>query len=202
MEKKATNIHPIFDQLLQRSDKEAMLQQKSRVLWMTGLSGSGKSTIAKGLERKLHEAGYLSYVLDGDNVRAGINANLGFSEEDRTENIRRIAEISKLFIEAGVITINSFVSPTKDIRQQAKDIIGADDFIEVYINAPFEVCAQRDVKGLYKKALAGEIRNFTGLDAPFEAPENADIEIKTDEMTIEASVEQIFQELLQRIKNQ
>lgn len=200
MEKKATNIHPIFDQLLQRSDKEAMLNQKSCVLWMTGLSGSGKSTIAKGLEKKLHEAGYLSYVLDGDNVRSGINANLGFSEEDRLENIRRVSEVSKLFLQAGVITINSFVSPTKDVRQLAKDIIGADDFIEVYINAPFEVCAQRDVKGLYKKALAGEIKNFTGLDAPFEAPDNAEIEIKTAEMSVEDSVEQIFQQLIQRIK--
>ncbi len=200
MEKKATNIHPIFDQLLQRSDKEAMLNQRSCVLWMTGLSGSGKSTIAKGLEKKLHEAGYLSYVLDGDNVRSGINANLGFSEEDRLENIRRVSEVSKLFLQAGVITINSFVSPTKDVRQLAKDIIGAEDFIEVYINAPFEVCAQRDVKGLYKKALAGEIKNFTGLDAPFEAPNNAEIEIKTAEMSVEDSVEQIFQQLIQRIK--
>lgn len=200
MEQKATNIHPIFDQLLQRSDKEALLKQKSCVLWMTGLSGSGKSTIAKGLEKKLHEAGYLSYVLDGDNVRAGINANLGFSEEDRMENIRRVSEVSKLFVQAGVITINSFVSPTKDVRQLAKDIIGEEDFLEVYINAPFEVCAQRDVKGLYKKALAGEIKNFTGLDAPFEAPENPAIEIKTAEMSIEDSVEAIFQQLIQRIK--
>lgn len=200
MEKKATNIHPIFDQLLKRSDKESLLRQRSCVLWMTGLSGSGKSTIAKGLEKKLHEAGYLSYVLDGDNVRSGINANLGFSEEDRLENIRRVAEVSKLFLQAGVITINSFVSPTKDVRQLAKDIIGAEDFLEVYVNAPFDVCAQRDVKGLYKKALAGEIKNFTGLDAPFEAPENPAIEIKTAEMSIEDSVEAIFQQLIQRIK--
>ncbi|MCO5234038.1 MAG: adenylyl-sulfate kinase [Chitinophagales bacterium] len=200
MEKSSSHIHPIFDQLLQRSDKEKLLQQKSCVLWMTGLSGSGKSTIAKGLERKLHESGYLSYVLDGDNVRTGINANLGFSEEDRLENIRRIAEISKLFVQSGVICINSFVSPTKDIRQQAKDIIGSDDFIEIYINASFDVCAQRDVKGLYKKALAGEIKNFTGLDAPFEAPENADIEIKTAEISIEAAVNQVYEQIIQRIK--
>ncbi|MCO5230921.1 MAG: adenylyl-sulfate kinase [Chitinophagales bacterium] len=200
MEKNTNHIHPIFDQLLQRSDKENLLQQKSCVLWMTGLSGSGKSTIAKGLEKKLHEAGYLSFVLDGDNVRTGINANLGFSEEDRLENIRRIAEISKLFVQSGVICINSFVSPTKDIRQQAKDIIGEADFIEVYINAPFEVCAQRDVKGLYKKALAGEIKNFTGLDAPFEAPEPADIEIKTAEISIEDAVNEVYNQLIQRIK--
>lgn len=200
MENKATNIHPIFDQLLQRADKEALLKQKSVVLWMTGLSGSGKSTIAKGLERKLHEAGHLTMVLDGDNVRSGINANLGFSESDRTENIRRIAEVSKLFLQCGVITINCFVSPTRDIRQVAKDIIGAEDFIEVYINAPFEVCAERDVKGLYKKALAGEIKNFTGLDAPFEAPEHPDVEILTAQEDIETSVNKIYEFLLTRIK--
>jgi adenylylsulfate kinase len=200
MENKASNIHPIFDQLLQRSDKETLLKQRSVVLWMTGLSGSGKSTIAKGLERKLHAAGHLSMVLDGDNVRTGINANLGFSEEDRLENIRRIAEVSKLFVSCGVITINSFVSPTRDIRQLAADIIGQDDFIEVYINAPFEVCAERDVKGLYKKALAGEIKNFTGLDAPFEAPENPAIEIKTHEEDIETSVQKIYDHLLKRIQ--
>jgi adenylylsulfate kinase len=200
MENKASNIHPIFDQLLQRSDKETLLKQRSVVLWMTGLSGSGKSTIAKGLEQKLHAAGHLSMVLDGDNVRTGINANLGFSEEDRLENIRRIAEVSKLFVSCGVITINSFVSPTRDIRQLAADIIGQDDFIEVYINAPFEVCAERDVKGLYKKALAGEIKNFTGLDAPFEAPENPAIEIKTHEEDIETSVQKIFDHLLKRIQ--
>jgi len=200
MEKKATNIHPIFDQLLQRSDKEVLLKQRSVVLWMTGLSGSGKSTIAKGLEKRLHEAGFLTMVMDGDNVRTGINANLGFSEGDRIENIRRVAEVSRLFLQAGVITINSFVSPTLDIRQLARDIIGEQDFIEVYINAPFEVCAERDVKGLYKKALAGEIKNFTGLDAPFEAPVQPDIEIRTHELTIEASVEQIFNHLLNRIR--
>ncbi len=200
MEKRATNIHPIFDQLLQRSEREKMLNQKSCVLWMTGLSGSGKSTIAKGLEKKLHSMGYLSYVLDGDNIRSGINANLGFSEEDRTENIRRVSEISKLLADAGIITINCFVSPTVDIRQQAKEIIGQGDFIEVYINAPFEVCAQRDVKGLYKKALAGEIKNFTGLDAPFEAPENPDIEVKTNEMSIDEAVESVFQKITERIK--
>lgn len=200
MEKKATNIHPIFNQLLQRSERENLLGQRSCVLWMTGLSGSGKSTIAQGLEKKLFESAYLSYVLDGDNIRSGINSNLGFSDEDRKENIRRVSEISKLLVDAGIITINCFVSPTKDIRQAAKDIIGEKDFLEVYINAPFEVCAQRDVKGLYKKALAGEIKNFTGLDAPFEAPENPDIEIKTADMSIEQSVDLIFEQLIKRIK--
>ena len=196
MENKGTNIHPIFDQLLQRSDKEALLEQRSLVLWMTGLSGSGKSTIAKGLERKLHENGHLVMILDGDNVRTGINANLGFSETDRLENIRRVAEVSKLFVQCGVITVNSFVSPTRDIRELAKNIIGEEDFYEVFINASFEECAKRDVKGLYKKALAGEIKNFTGLDAPFEAPEQPSLEIKTAEQSIEESIETIYQFLL------
>ena len=188
MAEKATNIHPIFDGMLQRSDKENLLNQKSLCLWMTGLSGSGKSTIAKGVEQKLHELGYLVQILDGDNIRTGINSNLGFSEEDRIENIRRIAEVTKLFINCGVITINSFVSPTKDIRDLAAEIIGKADFFEVYINASFEECEKRDVKGLYKKARAGEIKNFTGLDAPFEAPENAALEILTAGQSIEASV--------------
>jgi adenylylsulfate kinase len=188
MAEKATNIHPIFDGMLQRSDKENLLNQKSLCLWMTGLSGSGKSTIAKGVEQKLHELGYLVQILDGDNIRTGINSNLGFSETDRIENIRRIAEVTKLFINCGVITINSFVSPTKDIRDLAAEIIGKTDFFEVYINASFEECEKRDVKGLYKKARAGEIKNFTGLDAPFEAPENAALEILTAGQTIEESV--------------
>ena len=148
MSEKATNIHPIFNQLLQRSDKENLLHQKAICIWMTGLSGSGKSTIAEGLEKKLYQNGILTTILDGDNVRSGINNNLGFSEEDRTENIRRIAEINKLFLQTGIVTINSFVSPTKDIRDLAKTIIGEQDFYEVYINASFDECAKRDVKGL------------------------------------------------------
>ncbi|MEZ4887091.1 MAG: adenylyl-sulfate kinase [Chitinophagales bacterium] len=196
--KKNENIHPIFDQLLQRSDKENLLKQKAIVLWMTGLSGSGKSTIAQGLEQLLHQKGYLTKVLDGDNIRMGINNNLGFSEEDRTENIRRIGEVAKLFLECGVITICSFVSPTKAIRQQAKDIVGSTDFLEVYINAPLAVCEERDVKGLYKKARAGQIKNFTGIDAPFEAPENG-LEIRTDQTTIEEAVTQVFDYIQDKI---
>lgn len=200
MSEKATNIHPIFKQLLQRSDKENLLHQKAICIWMTGLSGSGKSTIAQGLEKKLHENGILTTILDGDNVRSGINKNLGFSEEDRTENIRRIAEINRLFLQTGIVTINSFVSPTKDIRDLAKTIIGEQDFYEVYINASFDECSKRDVKGLYKKAIAGEIKNFTGLDAPFEAPTNAALEIKTAEQTIEQSIETIYNYFIQKIK--
>ncbi len=193
---KTANIHPIFDRLLSRSDKESFLNQKAKVVWMTGLSGSGKSTVAQGLESLLFSEGYFTQVLDGDNTRVGINNNLGFSLEDRKENIRRIAEVSKLFINAGMVCINSFVSPTIDIRAMAKEIIGEDDFLEIYINAPLEVCEARDVKGLYKKARNGEIKGFTGIDSPFEAPENPFLEIKTDILSLEESVQLVYQKIL------
>lgn len=189
----AENIHPIFNRLLQRSDKEQQLGQKSKALWFTGLSGSGKSTIAQHLERKLYNEGFFVQVLDGDNIRAGINNNLSFSPEDRAENIRRIAEIAKLYINTGVITLNSFISPTKAIRAKAKEIIGADDFIEIFINTPLEICEARDVKGLYKKARKGEIKGFTGIDAPYEAPENPALNLKTVNKSIDKSVEEIFE---------
>lgn len=194
-----TNIHPIFDRLLQRSDKENRLMQHSKVLWLTGLSGSGKSTIAQHLENKLYNEGFFAQVLDGDNIRFGINNNLGFSEEDRTENIRRISEIAKLYLNSGVITINSFISPTTAIRQMAKNIVGADDFIEIYINTSLEVCESRDVKGLYKKARAGELKNFTGIDSSYEAPLKPDLEINTEELSIEASVDAIYNYIIKLI---
>lgn len=200
MSEKTPHIHPVAHELLQRSDKESLLQQKALCIWMTGLSGSGKSTIAKGLEKKFHEQGILSAVLDGDNVRTGINSNLGFLEEDRIENIRRIAEVTKLFLDCGVVTINCFVSPTKNIRTLAKKIIGAKDFHEVHVQASFDECAKRDVKGLYEKALRGEIKNFTGLDAPFEAPEHPALEIKTAEQSIGESVETIYNFFIDKIK--
>lgn len=193
------NIHPIFDRILSREEKENLLKQKGMVIWMTGLSGSGKSTIAIGLEKKLFERGILTQVLDGDNVRTGINNNLGFSEEDRVENIRRIAEVSKLFLNCGIVCINCFVSPTIEIRAKAKKIIG-NDFMEVFINTPIEECEKRDVKGLYKKARAGEIKDFTGINAPFEAPTNPDIEIKTVGKTIDESVDELLNHILQKIK--
>ena len=199
MSETPNNIHPIFSQLLQRSDKQNLLKQNAVCIWMTGLSGSGKSTIAQGLEKRLYADGFLTAVLDGDNIRTGINNNLGFSEEDRNENIRRIAEVNKLFLSNGIITINSFVSPTIDIRTMAKNIIGEQDFYEVYINASFEECAKRDVKGLYKKALNGEIKNFTGLDAPFEAPENPTLEIQTAAQSIDESIEAIYNFFVQKI---
>ena len=194
------NIQPIFDRLLQKSDRERQLNQSAKVLWLTGLSGSGKSTIALHLERKLYNNGYFAQVLDGDNIRSGINKNLSFSADDRIENIRRISEIAKLYLHSGVITINSFISPTRSIRQMAKEIIGPDDFIEVFINTPLEVCEARDVKGLYKKARKGEIKGFTGIDAPYEAPLQADIEIKTKDLTIEESVNLLYEHILSSIK--
>ena len=181
------NIHPVFDKILNRPDKEKLLNQHSRVIWLTGLSGSGKTTIGRHVEMELNKRGYLTQVLDGDNIRTGINNNLGFTEEDRYENIRRIAEVSKLFMNCGIICINSFISPTREIRHMAMEIIGKENFIEVYINAPLEVCESRDVKGLYQKAREGKIKNFTGIDSPFEAPEEADIELKTDQLSIEES---------------
>ncbi|MEZ5015261.1 MAG: adenylyl-sulfate kinase [Chitinophagales bacterium] len=186
------NIHPIFHRLLQQSDKEVMLKQHARVIWLTGLSGSGKSTIAEATEKKLHAGGYLTMLLDGDNIRSGINNNLSFSDTDRIENIRRIAEVSKLFLHCGIITLNSFVSPTNQIRNMAREIIGAENFLEVYINAPLEVCEARDVKGLYAKARKGLIPDFTGITSPFEAPEHPALEIRTDQMEIAESVQRLM----------
>ncbi|HPF66301.1 MAG TPA: adenylyl-sulfate kinase [Flavobacteriales bacterium] len=194
------HIHPIADRLLQRADKEALLGQRGCVVWMTGLSGSGKSTIAIGLERRLHEQGIFTQVLDGDNVRTGINNNLGFSEADRTENIRRIAEVAKLFAGSGVVTICCFVSPTLAIREQAKAIIGAEDFIEVFVDTPLEECERRDVKGLYAKARAGEVKDFTGISAPFEAPEKPDVRLETTGQAPEATIDDLYEHLLPRVR--
>lgn len=191
--KVAEHIHPIFHELIQRSDREQFLQQRSKVIWLTGLSGSGKSTIARHLERRLFNDGFFAQVLDGDNIRSGINSNLGFSEDDRRENIRRIAEVAKLYLHSGIICINSFISPTRAIRGMAAGIIGPEDFVEVYVNAPLEVCEARDVKGLYKKARAGEIKGFTGIDQPYEAPLLPDLEVRTDELSIDAAVERILE---------
>ncbi len=194
------DIFPTFHKLLGRSDREALLKQKGIVIWMTGLSASGKTTLAIGLEKVLHEKGHLCYVLDGDNVRTGINSNLGFSEDCRKENIRRIAEVSKLFVQCGVITINSFVSPTNDLRDLAKSIIGPDDFKLVYVNTPIEVCEQRDSKGLYAKARRGEIKDFTGINAPFDTPISPDLEIKTDKRTFEENLKALVEYVEPRIK--
>lgn len=186
--------------MLDRTAKESLLQQRAVVIWMTGLSGSGKSTLAKGLESKLYNEGILTKLLDGDNLRTGLNKNLSFSEEDRQENIRRVAETAKLFLENGIVTICSFVSPTKDIRNMAANIIGKADFLELYIAASFDACAQRDVKGLYKKALNGEIKDFTGLDAPFDAPEDPFLLVDTEKLNIDESIDLLYTELIKKIK--
>ena len=185
------NIYPISDQMMSRSDKEALLCQRGVMVWFTGLSGSGKSTIAMGVERELHKRGILCRILDGDDIRAGINSNLGFSAEDRMENIRRIAEIGKLFVQTGIVTLACFVSPTNDVRRLARDIIGEEDFMEVYVSTPLEECERRDVKGLYARARKGEVKEFTGISAPFEVPENPMLEIDTSCLSLEESVRRV-----------
>jgi adenylylsulfate kinase len=195
------NIYPIFDRMLAREDKEELLGQRSAMIWFTGLSGSGKSTIAIALERELHKRGLLCRILDGDNIRSGINNNLGFSEADRVENIRRIAEVSKLFIDSGIITIAAFISPNENIRNMAADIIGRDNFIEVYVSTPIEECERRDVKGLYAKARRGEIKNFTGISAPFEAPKSPALELDTSKLSLGESVEKLLELVLPRVMN-
>lgn len=193
------HLYPVHHEILGRPEKEKMLKQHSRVIWMTGLSGAGKTTIAKNLETELFSRGFITQILDGDNIRSGINNNLGFSESDRYENIRRIAEISKLFINCGIIAINCFISPTEEIREMARKIIGNDDFIEIFINAPLNVCEKRDVKGLYRKARRGEIKDFTGITSPFEIPEKIDLELRTDLLTVEESVQKALEVVLPRI---
>lgn len=194
------HIHPVQDRLLQRSDKEALLGQHGCVVWMTGLSGSGKSTIAIALEQALHRQGRFCVVLDGDNVRMGINNNLGFSDADRTENIRRIAEVAKLFVQQGAIVVCCFVSPTIAIREQAKRIIGADDFVEVFIDTPLDICEARDVKGLYARARKGEVKDFTGISAPFEPPPSPALRITTADRSEEACTTDLLNFILPRIE--
>lgn len=193
------HIYPIFDRMLTRADKEKLLGQRGAMIWFTGLSGSGKSTIAIALERELHQRGILCRILDGDNIRSGINNNLGFSEADRIENIRRIAEVSKLFVDTGIVTIVAFISPSNDIRRMAADIIGQEDFLEVYVSTPLEECERRDVKGLYAKARRGEIKNFTGISAPFEAPAHPALTLDTSVLTLEESVNKLLALILPRI---
>ena len=195
------NIFPVFDKIISKEKKEKLLNQKGKVVWLTGLSGSGKTTIALQLEKELYNLGFLVQILDGDNIRAGINNNLSFSEGDRTENIRRIAEVSKLFLNCGIITINCFVSPTIKMRQIAKKIIGKENYYEIFINADLETCEKRDVKGLYKKARNGEIKNFTGIDSQYEKPNNPSLEVNTSQLSIDQSIEIILKNVLPQLKN-
>jgi adenylylsulfate kinase len=193
------NIYPIFNTTLSKVEKEALLKQRGLVIWMVGLSGSGKSTLATALENSLHKEGYLTQLLDGDNLRVGINNNLTFSPEDRKENIRRAAETAKLFMNAGLVTICSFISPVEEIRTMAKAIIG-EGYTEVFVECPIAVCEERDVKGLYAKARKGEIKDFTGISAPFDAPINPDIKVNTAELTLEESHQVLVNKILERIK--
>lgn len=190
MEKKSTNV--VWHNMnVTRENRETLLKQKGILLWFTGLSGSGKSTVASALEKRLHTLGKLTYALDGDNVRHGLNSDLGFSDQDRIENIRRIGEVSKLFVDAGIITIATFVSPFRDDRQKVRELL-RDDFVEVYVHCPLEVCEQRDPKGIYIKARAGEIKHFTGIDSPYEEPLNPEITVSTHINTLEECVDKVI----------
>ncbi len=181
-----------------KSDREELLKQKGVVLWFTGLSGSGKSTVAREVEKRLFAAGHLSYVLDGDNIRFGLNKNLGFSPADRTENIRRIGEVAKLFADAGVLALTAFISPYRADRDLARALLAEGDFIEIYVNCPVEECAKRDVKGLYQKARAGEIKEFTGISAPYEEPAAPELVLDTAGETLHESVGKVISFLAER----
>ncbi|MBT3301265.1 MAG: adenylyl-sulfate kinase [Bacteroidetes bacterium] len=194
------NIFPIFSHMVSQGEKEKLLRQRGMVFWLTGLSGSGKSTLAKGLERKLHNRGFLTKLLDGDNIRHGINSNLGFSEEDRQENIRRVAQVAKLFLGTGTVTICSFISPTEKMRQLAKEIIGPENFFEIYVKCSLEVCEERDPKGLYRKVRKGEIKNFTGIHSEYEEPVSPNFILRTDNKTVRRSIRQCYREIISLIR--
>lgn len=194
------NIYTTFDKIKDRKAKEIYLKQRGKVIWFTGLSGSGKTTLASKLEKRLFELNYFCQILDGDNVRSGINRNLLFTEEDRMENIRRIAEVSKLFMNCGIILICSFISPTNEMRDMARKIVGEDDFLEIFVNTPIEVCEQRDPKGLYKKARAGEIKNFTGISSPFEHPSNPFIKVDNTNPDLDLTIRDMLKKIVPEIK--
>ena len=196
------NIYPEFARMLAKGDKEALLRQRGLVLWLYGLSGSGKSTLANALERKLHAEGFCTRILDGDNIRTGLNNDLGFSEKDRTENIRRIAEVAKLFLHTGIVTIASFITPAKALRQSAKEIVGAKHFIEVFLKCSYQECAQRDPKGLYAKASSGKLKDFTGHDSRFEEPEKPDLILNTEYDSLETCLEKLYVHILPKIRAQ
>jgi len=194
------NIHPVFDRIKDRTAKEIYLKQKAKVIWFTGLSGSGKTTLASMLEKRLFELNYFCQILDGDNVRSGINKNLKFTEEDRMENIRRIAEVSKLFMNCGIILICAFISPTREMREMAKEIIGEDDFLEIFVDTPIEICEQRDPKGLYKKARSGEIKNFTGISSPFEVPDKPFLVVDNTNPNMEDTVRNMTKTIIPEVR--
>ena len=188
--------------IIDRTHRAKQKGHKSLVIWFTGLSGSGKSTIANALEKELFDRNIHTYALDGDNIRGGLNKNLGFSEEDRSENLRRIAEVAKLFLDSGTVVLSAFISPLRADRRSIKDIIGADDFIEVFVDTPLEECERRDVKGLYKKARAGELKNFTGIDAPYESPEDPQLIIETQKERVQTAVQKILDYIEPKLYNE
>lgn len=191
-------IYPIKTKV-SAEERHRLMNQKPRLIWFTGLSGSGKSTLAVQLEAALHAQGYKTYLLDGDNIRSGLNKDLTFTDDARVENIRRISEVCKLFLDAGVVLLSAFISPFKADREQVKGIVGAENYIEVFVDAPLEICEQRDVKGLYKKARAGEVKNFTGISSPYERPANPDIVIATDKMSVEQSIDVLMKSIIPKI---
>jgi adenylylsulfate kinase len=195
----STNLYPIQTKV-SLSARERLLNQKARLIWFTGLSGSGKSTLAIQLEAQLYAAGFKTYLLDGDNIRSGLNKDLSFTDEGRVENIRRIGEVSKLFLDAGIIVLSAFISPFNEDRDQVKRIVGAENYFEVFVNAPIEVCEQRDVKGLYKKARAGEVKNFTGIDSPYETPRTPHLTINTHLQSVEMSIAQLMDAVKPKIE--
>lgn len=188
---KATNI-TWHETQIKKEDRRRLNGHSSAVLWFTGLSGAGKSTLSVAVEQELHGRGIRTYILDGDNIRHGLNKNLGFSPEDRKENIRRIGEVSKLFVDAGVMVLTAFISPYRADRDMVRELVEDNEFVEIYVNCPLEACEQRDPKGLYKKARNGEIQNFTGIDAPYEAPEHPELVVETDKQPLEQAVEQVI----------
>jgi adenylylsulfate kinase len=194
------HIYTTFDKIKNRSAKEIYLKQRGKVIWLTGLSGSGKTTLASALEKRLFELNYFCQILDGDNVRSGINKNLRFTEVDRMENIRRIAEVSKLFMNCGIILICAFISPTNEMRALAREIIGEDDFLEVFVNTPLDICEQRDPKGLYKKARAGEIKNFTGISSPFEVPKNPFLSVDNTKPDIDKTIKTMLKRIIPEVR--
>ena len=193
-------IFPVLDKVIQREEKENFLKQHAKVIWLTGLPCSGKTTLALALERALFNKSFLCQVLDGDNIRSGINNDLGFSPAGRTENIRRIAEVSKLFVNNGIITINAFVSPTNEVRELARHIIGKADYIEIFLSPSPEICEQRDVKGQYRRARLGEITDFTGVNAPFELPSHPDMVLPTDTNTVSECLEKLLDFIIPTIE--
>ena len=191
-------IYPIKTKV-SAEERQRLMNQRPRLIWFTGLSGSGKSTLAVQLEAALHAQGYKTYLLDGDNIRSGLNKDLTFTDDARVENIRRISEVCKLFIDAGVILLSAFISPFRADRAQVKSIVGDENYIEVFVDAPLEVCEQRDVKGLYKKARAGEVKNFTGISSPYEKPTHADVVIATDKMSVEESLDVLMKAIVPQL---